>query len=152
MIWYPSAMKKHLAALVVPGSGTLVLAAGLTAQAQRTIWDGVYTEAQAQRGEAVYKMKCTTCHSDNLRGNIDGGPPLRGTEFFVRWNNTPLSDMTDAIAELMPNDDPGGLPRQDYVDIITFLFRSNGIPAGTTELKADPAALQQVRFTDKPAK
>ena len=143
-------MQQRLATVIVTWCGALVLTTGLTAQTTKTIWDGVYTTAQSQRGEATYKKKCTLCHSDNLKGNIDGGPPLTGPTFFQQWSNRPLSDMVDEVADLMPNDDPGSLPRQDYVDIITFLLRANGIPPGTSELTADPAALQQVKFTQKP--
>jgi cytochrome c len=117
-----------------------------SAQEKKSVWSGVYTDAQADRGVAVYKAKCTFCHGDSLRGAIDGGPPLRGLEFTLRWNGIALSDMVDQIAQQMPFEKPNTLKRQEYVDILTFLFRANGIPAGTTELTTDPAALSSVEF------
>ena len=137
----------------------LALAAGLYAaalaggrvsaqEAKKNVWEGVYTNEQAARGEAVYKKECTLCHSDNLRGNIDGGPPLRGKEFFTRWNNQSMNDMVALISEIMPSDEPGSLKRNEYVDIVTFLLKFNGFPAGSTELPVDEQALGQITFTE----
>ena len=126
-----------------------LLGGGLAAQSgQKTIWEGVYTTEQAARGEAVYKKKCTVCHSDNLTGNIDGGPPLRSKEFFLRWNDQSMNAMVAVISEIMPSVDPGSLKRHEYVAIVTFLLRANGIPAGTTELPVDEQALTQIIFKE----
>ena len=38
---------------------------------QKTTWDGIYTEAQAKRGEALYSQSCASCHGDatsSMRG------------------------------------------------------------------------------------
>ncbi len=126
-----------------------VMTAPVSGQHRHSIWDGAYTDAQADRGVELYKSKCTFCHGPALGGAIDGGPPLRGKEFFVRWNGTPLSEMVDQIAELMPAENPNTLKRQEYVDIITFLLRSNGLPAGTKELTADIETLSTWEFTEK---
>lgn len=137
------------------GLGLSVLAAVLAVttpvagQHRRSIWDGAYTDAQADRGFDLYKRKCTTCHGPALGGAIDGGPPLRGTEFFIRWNGTALNDMIDQISGLMPSENPNSLPRQEYVDIVTFLLRSNGLPAGSRELTADDETLSTWEFTEK---
>lgn len=144
-------MNRYVAALAAGLCALMVATAGLAAQDAKTtsIWDGVYTEAQAARGEAVYKQECTVCHRDDLRGNIDGGPPLRGLEFFVRWRQISLKDMVTDISGLMPSDDPGSLSRQTYVDIMAFLFRYNGIPAGAVEMPVEDVALSQIIFTEK---
>ena len=143
-------MKRLLTAvgLVLP-LALAVMTAPVSGQHRRSIWDGAYTDAQADRGVQVYKSKCTTCHGPALGGAIDGGPPLRGREFFVRWDGTPLNDMVDQIAELMPSENPNTLTRQEYVDVITFLLRSNGLPAGTKELTADVDTLSTWEFLDK---
>ena len=139
--------------LIAIGLGLSLVAATLTApvgaQHRRSIWEGAYTDAQADRGFALYKTKCTMCHGPALGGAIDGGPPLRGKEFFVRWDGTALDDMVNQIAELMPAENPNTLKRQEYVDIITFFFRSNGVPAGAKELAADDTTLSAWEFTEK---
>ena len=33
-----------------------------------TVWDGVFTEAQASRGEAAYGRSCAVCHKEDLLG------------------------------------------------------------------------------------
>jgi cytochrome c len=145
-------MGKHVAlaaALYTALFTAALLGVRLAAQSgQKTTWDGVYTSEQAARGEAVYKKECTLCHSDNLKGNIDGGPPLRGKEFFTRWNNQSMNDMISLISEIMPNDEPGSLKRQEYVDIVTFLLKFNGFPAGATELPVDEQGLTQIIFKE----
>ena len=46
----------------------------------------------------------------------------------------------------MPADRPGQLSREQNADILAFLFRSNGFPAGEKELPTDAAVLQKIRF------
>ncbi len=129
---------------------TAALVAGLSAQSKKNVWSGVYTNAQADRGQDLYKSKCTMCHGPTLNGAIDGGPPLVGAGFMLRWEGMSLNDMVDQIAEMMPAENPNTLKRQEYVDLLTYLFRANKIPAGTTELGANAAALDAVEFHTKP--
>jgi polar amino acid transport system substrate-binding protein len=46
----------------------------------------------------------------------------------------------------MPQDKPASLKDQQYADIVAFLLRSNGYPAGQQELRPDPTALKNVTF------
>ncbi|MEQ1896682.1 MAG: cytochrome c [Vicinamibacterales bacterium] len=142
-------MKSAMVALMLAASIAAVASAQEKTQGKKSIWAGVYTDAQADRGVMLYKSKCVMCHGPALGGAIDGGPPLRGLEFFVRWDGTPLNEMVNQVSELMPAEYPGTLKRQEYVDIITFFLRANGVPAGATELSADDAALSAVEFTEK---
>jgi hypothetical protein len=41
----------------------------------------------------------------------------------------------------MPEDAPGSLEPQQYVDIISYVLRANGFPPGDRELTADQAVL-----------
>src|SRR5687767_9007473 len=70
----------------------------------RTVWDGVYTQAQAKRAATLYKEKCAKCHADELTGNADS-PPLVGSEFSAAWNDLSLNDLFDRIIKSMPDDD-----------------------------------------------
>lgn len=121
----------------------------VVAQGKKTVWDGVYTDAQADRGVAVYSKECTVCHADTLRGNVDGGPPLTGAEFETRWNGVTIADMVKEVAEMMPADEPNSLTQQQYVDVIAFLLRANKRPSGASELPVDADKLAQVEFTMK---
>jgi hypothetical protein len=53
------------------------------------------------------------------------------------------------IGTAMPQQDPGSLPPETYVDIISFVLSKNGVPPGARELPADLQALQSIRVTAK---
>src|SRR5581483_6623527 len=84
----------------------------LLAQESRTTWDGVYTETQAKRGEAVFIDFCSNCHGRNLEG-ADMTPPLTGGVFTANWDGLTVGDLADRIRVSMPFDRPGTLGRQD---------------------------------------
>ena len=120
------------------------LAVVLSAQeSKRTIWEGVYTDAQATRGQSAYQQSCAPCHKADLLGDT-GAPALAGPDFFARWNGSSADDLVKTIRASMPQDAPDTLGTQAYVDLVTFLIKSNGGPAGTSELSIDAAALKQV--------
>lgn len=138
--------------MLVGIGGTILAAGGAAGQAQKTVWSGAFSEAQAKRGEDVYKKECGFCHRDDAKGGgVDGGPPLVGIDWEMRWDGMTVADMITQIAELMPADDPASLPRQTYVDILGFVYRQNGATMGSTDLMADDASLQAVVATKKPA-
>src|SRR5450631_3655156 len=116
--------------------------------APRTVWDRVFSESQAARGQTLYKKSCTVCHRDDLSGS--DGPPLKGTDFFIRWREHTVAEMLDEIRMTMPQSDPDSLSPQTYLDVMSFLFKFNGVPMGTTDLAADPDTLSQVAITEKP--
>jgi cytochrome c len=116
-----------------------------------TVWDGIFTEAQALRGEAAYRRSCAACHKEDLLG---GGtaPALAGEEFFRRWNDSTVDDVVQTIRSSMPQDAPNSLDAQDYVNIITYLLKASGSPTGSGELTADRDRLKLVRVTPAPSR
>ena len=123
-----------------------VLNAGLRAQPPRTIWDGVYTEAQAKRGEAVYFDTCVRCHGPALMGGNDGAGPLIGPTFNGNWNGVPLGQMVDRMRATMPLDKPSTLTRQQTADVLTYILSVNKVPAGKTELPRQVDILNTITF------
>jgi S-disulfanyl-L-cysteine oxidoreductase SoxD len=121
------------------------------AQAKKTVWDGVYTAQQADRGEQIYKRACSYCHRADLSGGDDGAPALRGAPFVGQWKDRPLSEMFFVLRETMPQEDPGSLKAEEYADIIGFLLESNGARAGDAELPADNETLKGIVFTSRVA-
>jgi len=116
--------------------------------AGKTVWDGVYTAEQADRGKALYAQWCAGCHSADLRG--DGtSPSLVEEGFAFQWNDTSVGELFEQIRKLMPSDRPNSLPPQSYRDIVAFIFQSNTYPAGASELPEDLAALNLIRITAK---
>jgi cytochrome c len=116
--------------------------------AQKTVWDRVFSEEQAKRGEALYQKRCALCHRNDLTGTTSDGPPLKGLDFFIRWRGMTLTEMIDSVKEIMPANNPGSLEPQGYLDVIGFLFKSNGVPTGETDLPADSNVLQQILITE----
>jgi cytochrome c len=123
------------------------------AQGTRSVWDGVYTEAQALRGRNVYANQCSSCHGPDLMGGSSGGdaaPALAGTEFMTGRDGSTLGDLFDRIHLSMPLDSPGSLSRQESADLTAFLLASNKVPAGTTELATETTMLKAIKFAIKP--
>jgi S-disulfanyl-L-cysteine oxidoreductase SoxD len=85
-----------------------VIAAAMLAQGSRSVWDGVFTEAQAKRGEALFHENCVTCSGPALEGDGEA-PPLSGGEPFWAWNGKPLTALFDKIHKKMPHNKPGTL-------------------------------------------
>jgi len=128
----------------------LALAAfGLWAQPLRSTWDGVYTQAQADRGKDIYARQCLECHGDDLEGDPEN-PPLTEPAFVYKWNTLTAADLFERIHRDMPMDRPGTLTRQKAVDLVAFLLNFNKFPTGARELPADPAALRQIRIDALP--
>ncbi len=115
----------------------------------RTILDGVFTNAQADRGQQAYAQACAVCHFDNLQGDRVS-PPLTGPAFTARYVGGTLLEMVSTIRGSMPQNAPDTLGDQRYVDIVSYLLKANGFPTGGGELSLDPASLDQILFTDTP--
>lgn len=111
----------------------------------QTTQDGVYSDAQAKRGEAVYGKNCATCHGPNLEGDAQA-PALAAKDFASEWNGQPLSDLFERIRTTMPGDAPGTLKPAEVADVLAFLLKKGGQPAGAVQLPDDAAALKQVTY------
>ena len=127
----------------------LALAAGLSiAQARTSVWDGVYTDAQAMRGHTFYMQSCARCHGADLSGTFEI-PPLVG-RFMPYWSGSTLDALFDYVSTAMPLDHPGALSPGANVDIVAFILKSNDIPSGAKELSA--GSLKAINFDSaKPA-
>lgn len=111
-----------------------------------TVWDGIFTEEQQQRGEAAYLASCAACHNTNLRGS-PGGPGIAGGRFSFNWNDRPVGELLAYIQQNMPIGQAGSLSAGTYADILSHILHENGYPAGDSELPGDPALLQDVLIT-----
>ena len=142
-----------LATVLTPMSiACLMLASRLLiaqSAAGTTVWDGVFTDAQASRGEAAYGRSCAACHKEDLLG-AGTAPALAGEEFFRRWNENTVDEVVQTMRSAMPQEAPNSLDAQVYVDILTYLLKASGSPAGTGELTADRDRLKLVRVTSAP--
>jgi quinoprotein glucose dehydrogenase len=133
--------------------GLVLAAAGVSSvaaqQAARTTADGVYTEAQAGRGKALYYENCVVCHGDELQG-VEGTPGIAGQEFARRWGAKPLSVLFDYINTQMPAGRPGVQGDRGSADIVAFILSFNRLPAGAAELQPDAKTLGEIQVVAKP--
>jgi S-disulfanyl-L-cysteine oxidoreductase SoxD len=130
-----------LASLALSAAGAAARQEGTTT----SVWDGVYSDAQAARGEAVYREACANCHGPELEG-ADMTPPLTGGAFTANWNDLTVGDLFERLRLTMPLDKPGSLSRQQNADLLAFLLKVNRWPAGTSELSRELGALKQIRI------
>lgn len=135
-----------LCGLAVVGCLFVTLSAQST---DRSVWDGVYTEQQANRGKPMYARECAKCHGDELTGGEEA-PPLSGDAFLSNWNGLTVGDLFDRIRKSMPQQAPGSLSRQQNADILAFMMAVNHYPAGKTELQTQTEVLKQIRIEPKP--
>jgi S-disulfanyl-L-cysteine oxidoreductase SoxD len=131
--------------ILIALSGLPLLVILLSAQETRTVWDGVYTEEQAKRGEATYIEHCVRCHGPKLLGGNEVGA-LTGPVFNGNWDGVPLSQMLDRVRVTMPLDKPSTMSRQQIADVLSYIFSVNKIPAGKTELPRQAEMLNLIQF------
>jgi len=117
------------------------------AQAPRTVQDGVYSNAQAERGQAIYAKRCASCHGNTLGGGQ--APPLVGDAFVANWRSEPLFTLVDKIQHTMPADAPGDLTAAQSTDIVAHLLKTGGFRAGS-ELASSEDALKKIAWPAKP--
>ncbi len=133
------------AAQTAPGVAAAPAAA---ASAATGIWSGVYTEAQAKRGEAVSATACVSCHGADLAGDM--GPGLVGQEFLSAWRGESLGAFFDRVHATMPADAPGSMSPRDTADVVAYMLQLNKFPAGEKDLPSDMSALNGITFERQP--
>jgi mono/diheme cytochrome c family protein len=137
-VWYAAA----LAVLALAASSWTAIA-----QASRTVADGVYTDAQAARGQATYEAQCRACHGATLGGGL--GPPLAHAGFLRVWDQRPLLELVDKIQQTMPATSPGTLSRAQATDLAAYLLKASAFRAGPAELRPDDT-LRQIALVAPP--
>lgn len=114
---------------------------GIVLQApSKTVWDGVYTDDQATRGEKALTENCEACHMKT---------DFSGKDFLGTWNGQTAFALFDNIKTNMPMDSPGKLSKETYADIVAFMFKSNQFPSGKDELPTDDEVLKQIKIAPK---
>src|SRR2546422_11348345 len=112
------------AALLLFGSrtGAKTVSAGTFQSANsKTVWNGVYTAAQAARGKARYEENCASCHGDIMGG--DKAQVLKGKEIMQNWREDNLESLFAFLKASMPplrsrGKDYVPLPDSGYLDIM----------------------------------
>src|SRR5262245_2365735 len=131
--------------LAIAGIMVMGLSYSVTrANQDKTVWDGVYTDAQAKRGEALWGEKCAKCHGPDLSGG--DAPSLVGSEFSGNWDDLSLGDLADRLRISMPQDNPQSLSREQTADLIALILRGNRLPAGQADLPFQTENLKMIKY------
>jgi mono/diheme cytochrome c family protein len=131
---------------------TLLLLGVLAAAAQNasgpSIGSGVFTAAQAKRGDDAYQASCSGCHGSNLRATDPEAVDLTGPAFQAKWNGKTLGERFETIRDTMPLGNGNSLGDKTYIDILAFILQFNEFPPGNQELV--PETAKQIVFVRKP--
>ena len=104
---------------------------------------GVFSAAQAEGGQAIYESTCLGgCHSLSSH---------RGVAFRQRWAGHPVFELYQLISDEMPKDDPGSLSSEQSLQLVAYLLKQNGLPAGNDRLPADAGTLKTIKIELPPA-
>jgi len=121
--------------------GLLRLAQADAAPAEKPV---SFAADQADRGEKKYTSDCVECHGDDLRGGMNGGPPLRGVSFEEKFaGGAPASALFTFMSTLMPPNAPGRFSASTYADVMAYILKRNGFKAGAP-LPSDLDALDNL--------
>jgi len=123
---------------------------GVIAGQTPTVWSGVYTEAQAYRGEKVADTTCIGCHGPGLDGG-DSGPKLVGDVFLANWSSQPVSELFNWIRQAMPPEAAGTLSKDDTAAVVAYILKQNKMPAGKQPLPNESEDLRRIQMTAEKA-
>ena len=141
----PGAWLLLLTVVVLLTSARSVLLKGQAADV-RTVWDGVYTDAQAARGTSAFGQSCSNCHTLAPQGK----GPLTGEKFWEGFAQRTVGDLLTFVRTNMPNGNGGSLPASTYNDLVALILKSNGFPGGMVELAPETIAGVQIIPKDGP--
>jgi mono/diheme cytochrome c family protein len=138
-------MSARTAFLAIAAALTIGLSYSVaSAQGEKSSWDGVYTEAQATRGDALFSEQCAKCHGPDMTGG--DAPSLTGSEFAGDWDDLSVGDLADRLRVSMPQDKPQSLSREQTADIVAAILKANHMPAGQTDLPSQAEYLKQIKY------
>ena len=139
----------RISSILTAGFTALALFVSVSAQApSRSVSQGVYTEDQAKRGEAVYKEQCAACHGDSLEGS-GPMPALVGVDFGKNWQGKTVGDLFEKTNTSMPATAPGSLTEKQTADVLAYIFSQSKYPAGSMELDSKVEPLKQIELDSK---
>jgi hypothetical protein len=87
-----------------------------------------------------FGQSCAGCHALASEGKA----PLVGDPFWKSFAQKSVGDLLEFVSANMPNGNPRSLSESSYRDIVALMLKSNGFPAGKTELRSDNVAIVQI--------
>ena len=130
---------RRLTSGLMAAAGLMAVPAVGTAQGDTTALtsrSGVYTTEQAAKGKDVHGAACLSCHK---------AAEFMGEKFWSTLVDRPLLEFFKYIKSDMPQDNPGSLSDDDYVNVIAYIFSLNTMPAGQKPLASDTTTLAKIK-------
>lgn len=124
-----------LATLAAVLLGTGVSMSVVSAQ-DKTVWSGVFTAEQVERGKEKAAAECGACHGAELKGDL--APALVGPDFIDHWYDARLAELVLRVQNTMPQSAPNSLKPEEYADVVAYMLSVNGFPAGSETLVIAP--------------
>jgi mono/diheme cytochrome c family protein len=116
---------------------------------RRDVWDGVFTAAQAERGKNVAQQgRCTGCHGPELAGS-ERAPALKGDAFLSNWEDGSVNRLFVKIRDTMPPSNAEQVAAAEKLDVLAYVLRVNGFPAGASDLRLDADTLDAIQIARK---
>ena len=134
---FPAVIRTALACLLALTA--IPAAAGAQNGAAERPVSGAFTADQADRGQTVFVGSCAACHEPTFH---------TGEQFSFSWKGRTVFDYFKLVKSTMPEDNPAGLPDEDYLRVIAYIFRLNGYAPGADSLRADTLELKRIRIGD----
>jgi mono/diheme cytochrome c family protein len=132
--------------------GLISLTEGTGSAASAQAVGSYYTDAQADAGQTVFASQCAICHGDKLEGKV--GPALAGEQFLSvsQYQELTAGFLYKTISRQMPKNAPGSLSKTQYLDVLAYILKVNGYPAGPRQLTDDDHELKRIKIepTGKP--
>jgi mono/diheme cytochrome c family protein len=119
---------------------------GLGRQPFPTIWSGVYSKAEAERGKQAYAPLCSRCHGTDMKGGLTA-PGLIGAKFFDRWHDLRLADVVAYIQAAMPREHEFYVPADSARAIVALMLRESGVPPGQEPMSTNVKIQQDILIT-----
>ena len=135
--------------VIAAGISAGISVASLHAQApaqptRQSVWEGLYSDAQAARGREAYIRACAPCHMEDVGGHEYAGA-LAGYPFQMKWEDASVAEVFGRI-RTMPLGEPGSLSTAEYLDILAYVLQANGYPSGRDDLSVAVAAQRWPRI------
>ena len=119
------------------------------------VWEGVYTQEQADRGRRVFVTHCAQCHGERGDGAGTGAdmppsPSIVGRNLFRDWGGQSVFSLFEITRTTMPQINPNSLSPEAYADSLAYVFALSGLPAGERELPAEREVLETIVIEPQP--
>jgi mono/diheme cytochrome c family protein len=128
------------------GAASMAARAITARERPATVWSGVYSKADADRGKQTYARLCSRCHGVDMKGGATE-PGLVGPKFFDRWHDLRLGDIVAYIQSAMPREHDFYVSAPAAREIVSLMLQESGVPPGKAPISSDIATLNQILIT-----